>query len=128
MRIVHHANYIRWFELARIAWMDTHHVPYHWYVEQGLHFATTRVEVDYKRPARFDDRVGIVAWLADLGGASLAMAYRVERDDETLVIGRSEHACVDDSGRVRRIPADRRRALQATRPAPGESAQHGAER
>ena len=111
MRIVHHANYVRWFELARLDWMDTHHVPYRRYVEDGLHFATTRIEVDYKAPARFDDRVTITAWLADLGGASLAMDYRVDCDDRTLVLGRSEHACVGDDGRVRRIPAERRRAL-----------------
>ena len=128
MRIVHHANYLRWFELARIDWMDAHHVPYQRYVEEGLHFATTRVEVDYKRPARFDDRVGIVAWLADLGGASLTMAYRVERAGETLVVGRTEHACVDDEGRVRRIPLERRRALQATRPAIHEPPTRSTER
>ena len=113
MRIVHHANYVRWFELARIEWMDTHHVPYQRYVEQGLHFATTRVEVDYTKPARFDDRVSIVAWLAALGGASLAMDYRVERADELLVSGRTEHACIDDEGRVRRIPRERREMLKS---------------
>ena len=113
MRIVHHANYVRWFEFARIEWMDTHHVPYRRYVEQGLHFATTRVEVDYAKPARFDDRVAIVAWLGALGGASLTMHYRVERDGERLVSGRTEHACIDDEGRVRRIPRERREMLKS---------------
>lgn len=112
MRIVHHANYVRWFELARVEWMDEHHVPYQRYVEDGRHFATTRIEVDYRSPARFDDRVAIVAWLADVGGASLTMAYRVECDGRLLVLGRSEHACVDDEGRVRRIPAERRAMLR----------------
>ena len=121
MRIVHHANYVRWFELARIEWMDEHHVPYAHYVDQGLHFATTRIEVDYKRPARFDDRVTIQAWLADLGGASLAMGYRVECDDHLLVFGRSEHACIDDDGRVRRIPKELRASLRASLAAANQS-------
>lgn len=112
MRIVHHANYLRWFELARVEWMDEYHVPYRRYVEEGLHFATTHIEIDFKSPARFDDRVTINAWLAGLGGASLAMDYCVECEGRTLVRGRSEHACVDDAGRVRRIPADRRANLQ----------------
>ena len=64
MRIVHHANYVHWFELARLDWLDTHHVPYRRYYEEGLHFATTRIELDYTAPARFDDRVTIVAWLS----------------------------------------------------------------
>ena len=116
MRIVHHANYVRWFELARIEWMDEHDAPYQSYVELGLHFATTRIEVEYRSPARFDDRVTITAWLADVGGASLAMDYCVECDERVLVVGRSEHACVDDEGRVRRIPAERRASLKASLP------------
>lgn len=116
MRIVHHANYVRWFELARVEWMDEHHVPYQRYVEDGLNFATTRIEVDYKAPARFDDRVRIVAWLASMGGASLVMDYAVHREEQLLVTGRTEHACVDDSGRVRRIPAERRAGLRALLP------------
>jgi acyl-CoA thioester hydrolase len=112
MRIVHHANYVRWFELARLDWMDTHHVPYRRYYEEGLHFATTRLEVDYRSPARFDDRVTIVAWLGGLGGASLTMNYLVECERRTLVTGHTEHACVGDDGRVRRIPAERRADLR----------------
>jgi YbgC/YbaW family acyl-CoA thioester hydrolase len=64
MGLVHHANYVRFFELARIRWMDEHHRPYREYVAEGLHFATTRVEVDYLRGLRFDDEVEIAVWLA----------------------------------------------------------------
>jgi len=113
MRIVHHANYVRWFELARLDWMDAHHVPYALYVEAGLNYATTHLTVDYHAPARFDDRVEIEAWLETLRGASLAMSYRVVRGEEVLVTGRSEHACVGDDGRVRRIPRAWRDALRA---------------
>jgi acyl-CoA thioester hydrolase len=116
MRVVHHANYVLWFEHARVVWMDEHDVPYADYVEEGLHFATTRLEVDYKRSARFDDRVEISIWLEGLGGASLAMAYRVSLDGEILVTGRSEHVCVGDDGRVRRIPKERRESLRQRLP------------
>jgi len=113
MRIVHHANYVHWFELARLDWMDEHHVAYSDYVALGLNYATTRIEIDYHAPARFDDRVQIEAWLDDLGGASLGMSYRARREDTVLVSGRTEHACVDEDGRVRRIPKDWRNELRA---------------
>ena len=41
------------------------------------------------------------------------MDYRVERADELLVSGRTEHACIDDEGRVRRIPRERREMLKS---------------
>jgi acyl-CoA thioester hydrolase len=110
MGIVHHANYLRFCENARVAWLDEHDRGYSAWIAAGLHFAVTRVELDYKKPARFDDVLAVTTWVEWVGGASLAMAYRIARQSELLVTGRTEHASVDDEGRVRRIPrADRAR-------------------
>ena len=113
MGIVHHANYVRWFELARVAWMDEHDRPYRDYVADGLHFATTEVEVHYHRAAAFDDRVELVTWLAWVRGASLRMEYVVRRGEEVVASGATEHAMVNLDGRPRRIPAERRASLAA---------------
>jgi len=114
MRVVHHANYVRWFELARIEWMDRNHVPYRNYVDAGLHLATTHIEADYKWPARFDERVTITTWPTNVRGASLEMEYRVSCNGQTLVTGKSEHACVDEGGQVRRIPREWRDQLRSS--------------
>lgn len=108
MGIVHHANYLRWFEEARVLWLEEHDQPYAAYIEMDLHFAVTGVEVDYLRSARFDDRVRVATWVEAIRGASLRMAYRITREDELLVTGATEHAAVDSQGRVRRIPNERR--------------------
>lgn len=113
MGIVHHSNHVRYFELGRIAWLREHDQPYERYVEQGLHFATTKVEVDYHAPARFADEVEIVVWLDEVRGASLVMAYALHTTGALVATGRSEHAAVDPGGRVRRLPRDRRDALRA---------------
>ncbi|MDG1402103.1 MAG: thioesterase family protein, partial [Candidatus Binatia bacterium] len=73
MGIVHHANYVRYLEMARIEWMDIHDRPYSEYVAMDRHFSTTRVEIDYKRAARFDDRLVTRVRLAWVRGASLGM-------------------------------------------------------
>jgi acyl-CoA thioester hydrolase len=112
MGIVHHANYVRYLELARIVWMDEWDRPYREYVAQGLHFATTRIELRYRRAARFDEEIEIATWLAWLRGASLGMGYEITRDGECLATASSEHALVDTSGRPRRIPEERRRSLE----------------
>jgi len=111
MGIVHHANYLHLFERARVRWLEEHDRPYTAYLEQGLHFAVTRAELDYHRSARFDDRLEITTWIEWVRGASLCMGYRVHRGDELLVSGFTEHAALDDDGRVRRIPREQRSAL-----------------
>jgi acyl-CoA thioester hydrolase len=112
MGIVHHANYVRWLELARVHWMDEHHRPYRAYMAQGLHFATTRVEIDYRRAAGFDDEVEVTTWLEWGRGASLRMAYRLRGPGGALLArAATEHAMVDASGRPRRIPAAEREEL-----------------
>jgi len=111
MGIVHHANYLRFCEVARVAWLEDHDRAYVGWIAAGFHFAVTRVELDYHRPARFDDRLDVTTWLEVVRGASLAMAYAIARGDALLVSGRTEHAAVDADGRVRRIPREDRARL-----------------
>jgi len=113
MGIVHHSNYLRFFERARVDWLAEHDQPYTAYMELGLHFATTRVEVDYKRTIRFDDTAFITTWMEWVRAASLCMGYTVEVDGELKATGRTEHAAVSTEGKVRRLPKERRLHLQA---------------
>ncbi len=119
MGVVHHANYVKFMERARVLWMDEHHRPYTEYLERDLNFAVTRVEVDYRLPARFDDEVAVTVWLEWTRGASLRMAYALTLGDDLLVTAATEHAVVDGQGRVRRLPKEDRAALGKLTPASG---------
>ncbi len=111
MGIVHHSNYVRYLELARIRWLDEHDQPYRDYVAQGFHYATTHVAVDYHRATGYDDVLEIEVWLEELRGASLRMAYRLRCREKLVATAVTEHALINEHGRVRRIPADRREKL-----------------
>jgi len=108
MGVVHHSNYVRFFEDARIVWMDTYTEPYRAWVARNLHFAVTKVELRCVRSAAFDDVLEVATWLEWVRGASLRMAYRIRRGDDVIVTGATEHACVDGTGRVRRLPPEAR--------------------
>jgi acyl-CoA thioester hydrolase len=114
MGIVHHSNYLKYFEDARVVWLDDHDLGYGHYMDQGLHFAVTHVELDYQQSARFDDRLEVTTWMEWVRGASLRMGYRIERDGQPLVTGATEHAAVNGEGRVRRIPRQDRARLAGT--------------
>jgi len=111
MGVVHHSNYVRFFEHARVSWLEEHDQPYTAYVEQGLNFATTHLSVDYRASARFGDELSVTTWLEWVRGASLRMAYRIECGGNVIVTGATEHAAVNAEGRVRRIPKANRARL-----------------
>lgn len=112
MGIVHHSNYLRFFERGRVDWLCEHDQPYGAYLEIGLNFATTHVSVDYVAPTRFDETLVIATWVDWVRGASLRMAYRAESEGTLRATGATEHAAVDGEGRVRRIPKEQRLRLQ----------------
>ena len=114
MGIVHHSNYLRFFENARVVWLENHDKSYPQWIEMGLHFAVTHAQLDYRQSARFDDVLDVTTWLEWVRGASLAMAYTITCGSELLVTGRTEHASINDSGRVRRIPKEDRLRLQTS--------------
>ena len=116
MGVVHHANFVKFLERARVQWMADHHRPYTEYLERDLNFAVTRVEVDYRLPARFDDEIAVTVWSEWVRGASLRLAYELTTNDELLVRAVTEHALVDGNGRVRRIPKEDREALAKLTP------------
>lgn len=112
MGVVHHSNTVRHLELARIVWLDEHDQPYRHYVADSMHFATTRVEIEYRGSVRFDDELCVEVWCEWIRGASLRMAYALRVGDALVGVAATEHAAVDLEGRVRRIPAERRSALR----------------
>jgi acyl-CoA thioester hydrolase len=113
MGVVHHSNYVRYLEIARITWLDEHDQPYGKYIEMGRHFATTRVEVEYKRALRFDETVEVAVWLDWVRNASLRLRYALHCAGTLVATAATEHASVDMDGRARRIPRERRDAFAA---------------
>lgn len=112
MGIVHHANYVRYLELSRVAFLEQHDQPYQRYVDQGLHVAVIRVETRYHRSLRFDDRVQIACWLDWVKGVSLGFRYALHCQGHLVLTATTDHAVVDFQGRPHRIPKERRDAFR----------------
>src|SRR5690625_3261480 len=59
MGVVHHVNYVIWFEVGRSEWMSHFGMTYSELEEQGLLLPVMDVQVQYKASARYDDCVSI---------------------------------------------------------------------
>lgn len=78
MAVVHHSNYVRYLEEARVEWMRqsgllAHHAP-----QGDFVFAVHELSVSYKRPLKFDDQIEI--WMqAKIEGVRVRIQYAVEK-------------------------------------------------
>jgi acyl-CoA thioester hydrolase len=115
MGIVHHSNYVIWFEAGRIAWMDAVGMPYREVADGGNHFSVTGVQVEYRSPSRFGDTVRVSTRLTELRSRKVSFAYEIRaiNDNRLLVSGGSQHICVDLEGRMAKIPTSVYQRLNA---------------
>ncbi|GMG83346.1 tol-pal system-associated acyl-CoA thioesterase [Paralimibaculum aggregatum] len=110
--VVYYANYLKFLERGRtealrMLGVDQSRLK----AEAGLVFVVTRVEIDYRRPALFDDQVTVETALARRGAARIVMDQRVLRGAALLAEARVSLACMTAEGRPTRLPPEIGEAL-----------------
>lgn len=78
MGVIHHASYVKWMEEARVAFMDE--VFHFGYVEMeasGVFSPVVGIELKYRRPVFFADKVEIDVSVASYTGTRLVLNYRM---------------------------------------------------
>lgn len=106
MGVVHHANYVVWFELARTRLCALSGFHYADIERLGYLLMVTGVEVRYHRPCRYGEVVKVACWCERLGSRGLRFAYEVHLGGERRASGATEHVWIErQSGRPCRTPA-----------------------
>ena len=110
--IVYHANYLKFCERARSEWVrglgiDQRALK----AGRGLIIVVRRMEVDFLRPALYDDALTVTTQLRLLGGARIELDQAVLRGAETLFTAAVTLVCVGADGRAARLSDDLRAAL-----------------
>ena len=104
--LVYHANYIRYFERGRTDFLRAVGISHTELREHDdpVAFVVTRIEVDYRRPARLDDALLVRTTYDVVRGPRLSIGQRITRGDEVLVEAVVHTACITPQGRPRRPP------------------------
>lgn len=113
MGIVHHSNYLAYFEMGRVDWLRKRGVTYASWAERGLHLPVVEVSIRYRLPAKFDEELTVETTLAQLRSHSLAYRYRLLRSNTLLTEGVTRLACVDNTGRLQPFTPEMRSVLEA---------------
>ena len=113
--VVYYANYLKFMERARTEWLRARGFEQDALLrDRRLLFAVRRLDMDYHRPARFNDRLEVVSQVAAAGGASLTFAQTIRRAGSTEVLcgARVKVACIDaESFQACRMPQDLMREI-----------------
>lgn len=107
MAVVHHANYLVYFEEGRSQFMRELDRDYAEIEASGLQLPVTETALRYVGSLRYGQHVRVSTWIEESRSRRLTFAYEVMEltSDSVLVSGFTRHVWTDSSGRVTRVPA-----------------------
>ena len=105
MGIIHHSNYIRWFEEARLHFMDEIGLSYAKIEEMGILIPVLSVDCQYKTMVHYNDIVDIYTRIIKFNGVKMTIAYRVvdHVTGEIRCTGETSHAFLNREYRLVRL-------------------------
>jgi acyl-CoA thioester hydrolase len=104
MGLLHHANYLVYFEQARTELLRDQGLTYRDMEDKGFLLVLTKVEVRYKQPARYDDLLTIRTTVVRATPVRIEHKYEVFRENQLVAEGATTLACVDRDGKIQPLP------------------------
>src|SRR3954470_3658556 len=95
MGLLHHANYLVYFEMGRTELLRQSGVSYRDIEDAGYLLVLVRLECKYKKPACFDERLALRTIVEQVTHVKIVHRYEVRRDGVLIAEGHSTLACVD---------------------------------
>lgn len=125
MGVVHHATYPVWFEVGRTELMEALGLPYTEVEARGYFLMLSGLNVEYRRAARYGDRLTLHTRLLTLRSRTLSFGYQLRREvpqgqTELLATGETRHVATDHAYRPARLPQDIAELLETALSGPEE--------
>ena len=108
MGLLHHANYLVYFEEGRTELLRSQGFTYRDIEDQGFYLVLTKVQVRYKAPAFYDDLLTLRTIVQRTTLVKIEHRYELKRGGVLLAEGETTLGCVDHEGHVQPLPASLR--------------------
>src|SRR5271170_3287412 len=105
MGLLHHANYLVYFEQGRTELLRSQGIAYRDLEDEGFLLVLTRVQVRYRSPARYDELLTLRTTVVRTTLVKIEHRYELLRDGLLLAEGETTLGCIDRTGRVQALPA-----------------------
>lgn len=108
MGIVHHSNYIRFMEEARIELLSRLGMPYDKMEEAGVLIPVLSVSCEYRKSFQFGDIMQIQVYPISFNGIKLKLGYRIYKKEtgELHTTGETGHCFLDKNMKMIRFKRD----------------------
>jgi len=104
MRIAHHSAYPVWMEIGRTELLRAQGANYRDCEENGVYFAVARLNIRYKKPARYDDELELLVIGHPCAGVKVEHTYELRRGGELLMTAQTTIVCITADGRAVPVP------------------------
>src|SRR4051794_23982886 len=104
MGLLHHANYLVYFEQARTELLRDQGRSYKDLEDAGFLLVLSKVEVKYRSPAYYDDLLTIRTTVTRTSPIRLEHRYEVFREGKPVAEGSTTLACVNREGKLQPMP------------------------
>lgn len=104
MGLLHHANYLVYFEQGRVELLRKQGHSYREIEDQGFYLVLSRLQVRYRKPAHYDDLLTLRTSVIRTTAYKIEHRYEVLRDGVLLAEGESTLACVNGDGQLQQLP------------------------
>ncbi len=105
MGLLHHANYLVYFEQGRTELLREQGLTYRDMEDQGFYLVLTKIQVRYKSPAYYDDLLTLRTTVVRTTLVKIEHRYELMRDGIVLAEGETTLGCVDTAGKIQALPA-----------------------
>lgn len=110
--IVFYGNYVTFQDEAFTEYLEAIGYPYESLVEADWDVHVVHVELDYRKPAEFRDRLRNAVCVSAIRESSIEFDYECRNEDgDLLAEGSVVHVAVDESGEPTRVPDEFREAV-----------------
>ena len=108
MGIIHHSNYVKWMEEARIRFLEEMGIDYRRLEESGIISPIVGISVQYKKTVRFDDEVHIGVYVKKYNGIRLELGYEMrDQADGAVCTTASSQSCFTKNGVIVSLKKER---------------------
>ncbi|MDE6500898.1 MAG: acyl-CoA thioesterase [Ruminococcus sp.] len=97
MGVVHHSNYIRIFEEARMDFMRQTGMSFEKIESMGLYIPILSVECNYKKPLVFNDEFLVYSEITDFNGVRLSIEYSIISQEKGVCVTGKSVQCFTDT-------------------------------
>ena len=81
MGIVHHSNYVKFFEVARTEWLRAAGLTYAEMERRGVMMPIVDVHIKYRMPAYYDELIRVKAMVEQMPMARMTFNYEIHGED-----------------------------------------------